>query len=68
MVIDRIEGNCIICEHNGAFIEIDRSSLPEDAAEGDVIGTSENGRLYIDKEATQKRREHIQSLMKKLFT
>jgi hypothetical protein len=68
MIIDRFEGKYAVCEKDGAFIEIDKAGLPEGASEGDVISADENGKLYIDRDATENRKKRVRGLMKKLFS
>lgn len=68
MIVERFEGKRVICENNDSFIEFDRSDLPQEAAEGDVLGLDENGKLFVDKEETQQRKKRIRNLMNKLFS
>lgn len=67
MIIDRFEGKYAICEKNGAFVELDRAGLPDGASEGDVLRADENGKLNIDRDATENRKKCVRGLMEKLF-
>ena len=61
-IVDRIEGDYAVVElENGKAVDIPLISLPEDIKEGAVINVS------ADKAETDKRKENIDSLAKKLF-
>ncbi|MGN1421204.1 MAG: DUF3006 domain-containing protein [Eubacterium sp.] len=61
-IVDRIEGDCAVVElENGKTADIPLISLPEDIKEGAVINVS------VDKAETDKRKENIDSLAKRLF-
>lgn len=61
-IVDRIEGDYAVVElENGKAVDIPLISLPEDIKEGAVIDVS------ADKAETEKRKENIDSLAKKLF-
>ena len=61
-IVDRIEGDYAIVElENGKAVDIPLISLPEDIKEGAVINVS------VDKAETEKRKEIIDSLAKRLF-
>lgn len=67
LIIDRFEGNYAVCEkEDRTIINIERSELPKEAKEGDVLVVKENC-IIIDEKATQERREHIKKLMKDLW-
>ncbi|MDE6034958.1 MAG: DUF3006 domain-containing protein [Ruminococcus sp.] len=65
-VIDRLEDNIAVIETDGGFIEIERSRLPEDVREGDVV-TETDGKWLADVTATEQRRKNIRELMKRLM-
>ena len=65
-IIDRFENNIAVLETDGGMIEIERSQLPENAREGDVI-TENNGLWSVDVPATEKRRSDMRELMKRLM-
>ena len=65
-VIDRFEDNIAVIETDGGFIEIERSRLPEDVREGDIV-TETDGIWIVDITATQQRRKNIRVLMKRLM-
>lgn len=61
-IVDRIEGDYAVVElENGKAVDIPLISLPESIKEGTVISVS------ADKSETEKRKENIDSLAKKLF-
>jgi len=65
-VIDRFENSIAVLESDGVIIETDRSQLPDDAHEGDVVVESD-GRWIVDVSATEKRRSDIREMMKRLM-
>ncbi|MDE6780303.1 MAG: DUF3006 domain-containing protein [Ruminococcus sp.] len=65
-VIDRFENNTAVIEIDGVMTEINRSELPENAREGDVIIRSD-GIWIIDAAATEQRRSEMLELMKRLM-
>ena len=65
-IIDRFENNKVVLETDGGMIEIERSQLPENAREGDVI-IENNGAWSVDVPATEKRRSDMRELMKRLM-
>ena len=65
-IIDRFENNKAILETDGGMIEIERSQLPENAREGDVI-IENNGVWSVDVPETEKRRSDMRELMKRLM-
>lgn len=66
LIIDRLEGDFAVCESETGVVNIKRSDIPNDAAEGDTLVLS-NGRYSIDREDTEKRRKEIEKLQDKLF-
>ena len=66
--LDRIEdGIAAIEKPDGDFIDIDASSLPENAKSGDCF-TFEDGFFNPVKEETEKRRSLISSLLDEMVT
>ncbi len=65
-VIDRFENNIAVLESDGVIIETDRSLLPENAREGDVV-VETDGQWNVDVSATEERRTQIRELMKRLM-
>lgn len=60
--IDRFEGEIAVVElENGKFADVPKIALPKEACESDIIT------LYVDREATEKRRNEIRELEKSLF-
>lgn len=68
MILDRFEGRYAICEiDDNTFTQVERSLLPPDAREGDVLRLEKDGRYVIDAEETAMRRARIRSKMDLLF-
>ncbi|MGG7165759.1 DUF3006 domain-containing protein [Clostridium ihumii] len=67
-IIDRFEENFVVCEdENGIMKNIEKSLLPKDVKEGDVI-LKDNNIFYIDYEETKKLREEINQMTKNLWS
>ena len=66
LIIDRFEEDYAVCESETGMVNIKRSDIPNDAAEGDTLVLS-NGGYFIDREDTEKRRKEIEKLQEKLF-
>ncbi len=66
LILERFEENTAIIEDGENHIKTDKSNLPKNAAEGDVL-IEKNGRYEIDKNQTQKRREEILKLQNSLW-
>lgn len=65
--VDRIEGGKVILEcENGSTAVFDRSALPKNIKEGDVL-RFDNGSCYLNAEETERRRQKIQKLMSSVF-
>ncbi len=65
--VDRFEGDKAVLEcENGDFITLDKTSLPKNIQEGDVLNFNVNS-YFLDAEETAKRKKHIKSLMDSLF-
>lgn len=65
-IVDRLENNIAVLETDGGMIEVERSQLPENVREGDIL-TENNGVWSVDVEATEKRRTEMRELMKRLM-
>lgn len=67
-IIDRIEKNIVICENqeNKKIEEFEIEKFPKNIQEGDILFL-ENGKFKKDDKETQKQKEKIQELMKKLM-
>ncbi|HHV98152.1 MAG TPA: DUF3006 domain-containing protein [Clostridiaceae bacterium] len=62
-IIDRFEGKYAVCEsEDGRMFNFDRSKLPSEASEGDVI-LIEGDNVFIDVKATEERNKYIKRLM-----
>ena len=67
VIVDRIEGNIAVCEDDNLnIIEVHVNSILGDVKEGDVL-TADNDRYIVNKEETEKRRKHIEELMKGIW-
>lgn len=67
LIIDRFEGNFVVCEkENREIINIERNKIPSSANEGDVISL-ENKIFIIDVEETNIRKERISKLLNDLW-
>lgn len=68
LVVDRFEGNIAVCENRetGEMININKSELPEEVQEGDVLKIV-NNKYEIDAEKQQEIEERIQNKVKDLF-
>ncbi len=65
-IVDRIESGYAVCEtENGSFSDIPLNELPEVRA-GDVL-TEHNGKLAVDRFATEERRKKTISLQSDLW-
>jgi len=65
IIIDRFEGDFAVLETDSGMIETDRTKIPENAAEGDVL-IMENGVYIVDVKGTEMRRESIRNRFKRL--
>ncbi len=66
MIIDRFEGEYAVVETDGGTIDIERSKLPVNAAEGDVIEPYGGG-YVVNSGKTAERREKAASRFRKLM-
>lgn len=66
-IVDRIEGNIVVCEDDNLnIIEVRIDSILGDVKEGDVI-TADSDRYMVNKEETAKRKKQIEELMKGMW-
>lgn len=65
-IIDRFEGSYAVVEIEGLMQNIELSSIPSGAREGDVI-IYDGNRWQVDKQATADRKQHIQRLADELW-
>jgi hypothetical protein len=67
-VIDRFEGGFALCESlaDGRMRRLDRSALPPEAKEGDVLRIAGDS-VTIDKQLTEKRKSNIQKQINRLW-
>lgn len=67
-IIDRIENNKVICENqaNKKMETFGKTCFPKEIKDGDVVILKDN-KFEIDKKETEKRKEEINNLMKKLM-
>jgi len=67
LTIDRFDENYAICEdENGAFFAVEKSEVPENTCEGDVLTIDDEGNICIDIAETENRRNRIQEKMLRL--
>lgn len=67
LIIDRFERDYAVCEkEDRTMVNIERSKIPPEAREGDVL-KNENNTYVIDYEEINKRKEKIRKLMNDLF-
>lgn len=65
-VIDRFEGKMAVIEmYSGEVINIERTQLPAEAKEGDVLKIGET--ITVDEEETKKRRKKVDELTKDIW-
>lgn len=68
IIVDRIEGTTIVCEDDDEQLIIEnQQELREIPKEGDVLIRNDDGTYSVDREMTQKRREYILQLQRKLW-
>lgn len=65
-VIDRFEGKMAVIEmYSGEVINIERTQLPAETKEGDVLKIDEI--IAVDEEETKKRRKKVNELTKDIW-
>ncbi|HBL41243.1 MAG TPA: DUF3006 domain-containing protein [Ruminococcaceae bacterium] len=68
LYIDRIEDGFAVCEQeDGSFVSLSLSDLPEGVKDGSVLNRDEQGRLFLDLNAEEKRRNALFNLQDSLF-
>lgn len=66
-IVDRIESDIVVCEDdNSNIVQVHIDNILGDVKEGDVL-TAVNDKYIVNKEETQKRRKHIEELMKGIW-
>ncbi len=66
--IDRFDGVYAICEGDDEKLyAVEKSELQKGAKPGDVLRTSSDGSLTLDKDETKRRKERIKKLQDRLF-
>lgn len=66
-IVDRIEdGRATLEAENGEHIEVDKSQLPEETREGEVL-KEEDGALTASPDETEARRDTVRNLLKGLI-
>ena len=67
MVIDRFEGDYVVCERDDrTMLNINKNKVPSEAKEGDVL-IVDGDAISIDLMETSKRKERAEKLMEELF-
>lgn len=67
VVIDRFEANFAVCEKdNREMINIEKSKIPSEAKEGNVLIISDD-KITIDTQKTKQREEEIKRLAEDLW-
>jgi hypothetical protein len=67
VIIDRFEGNLVICEKTDrTMLSIERSKLPTGAREGDVL-ILEGGTIRVDPQETAKNKKAADDLINGLW-
>lgn len=68
VIIDRFEGKFAICEkEDRKMIRIEKTKIPSEVQEGDVLNITENNIIVIDKEETMRRKKKIEDLTNELW-
>ena len=68
LIIDRFEGDFAVCEdENFQTVNIRRSEIPPQAAEGDCLNADPQRGYVLDADETARRRARIQKKMDRLF-
>ncbi|MBQ8296837.1 MAG: DUF3006 domain-containing protein [Ruminococcus sp.] len=65
IIIDRFEGNIAVLETDGGMLEAERSLVPAEAQEGDVLYFAD-GAYSVDRAATEERRAAIRARLSRL--
>ena len=68
MIIDRIEGNIVICEdENRQTVELPLDVFVQPIQDGDIVIKNEEDLYEVDKEETEKRKKNIEKRFNDLF-
>ncbi|MCM0648560.1 DUF3006 domain-containing protein [Clostridium swellfunianum] len=68
VTIDRFEGKYVVCEkEDNTMVNIEKSQIPADAKEGDVLSIEDNS-ITIDIYETKKKRKLIEELTKDIWS
>ena len=68
LIVDRMEGNHVVCEkEDRSQILIPKSALPPNIKEGACLIIDQKNNYVIDMEATKERESRIRHKMKRLF-
>lgn len=66
-IIDRLDDSKAVLEcENGDIVTLDKTSLPKNVKEGDVL-FFEEGSYFLNADETEQRRQKIKNLMNSLF-
>lgn len=66
-IIDRLEDSKAVLEcENGDIVTLEKTSLPKNVKEGDVL-FFEEGSYFLNADETEQRRQKIKNLMNSLF-
>lgn len=66
IIIDRFEGDYAYLEYDEETRRVERTSLPAEAKEGDLLIKTDQG-WQVDKDATQRRRQALAQLRHSLL-
>ncbi len=67
LIIDRFEENYAVCEDDdGKFFALERTEIPDNVSEGDVLEISDDGTVCINEAETENRRNRIREKMLRL--
>lgn len=68
VTIDRFEGKYAVCEkEDNTMVNIEKSQIPADAKEGDILSIEDNS-ITIDTYETKKKRKLIEELTKDIWS
>ena len=66
-IIDRLDDSKAVLEcENGDIVTLEKTSLPKNVKEGDVL-FFEEGSYFLNADETEQRRQKIKNLMNSLF-
>ena len=67
LIVDRLEEEYIVCEHeNKNIVNILKDEVEDEVKEGDIL-IFVDGKYIVNKEKTKDRKEYIQDLIKDLW-